>query len=72
MIFLQSHGRALSRDYLFEATRGGNFDAYDRAIDISVTRLRKKLNDTATSPKIIKTVRGVGYIFIAEIIYQAA
>lgn len=53
--------RALSRENLFDLTRDGKFDSYDRAIDIQIARLRKKLNDHDNS--IIKTVRGVGYMF---------
>ncbi len=55
--------RALSREHLFELTRDGEFDAYDRAIDIQIARLRKKLGDDTKSPNLIKTVRGVGYMF---------
>ena len=66
-LFLNSKGRALSREYLFEKTRDMNFDAYDRAVDIAVTRLRKKLNDDPSNPRIIKTIRGTGYMFIAEV-----
>lgn len=58
--------RALTREYLFELTRDGSYDVYDRAIDIQIARLRKKLNDDTKSPKIIKTVRGVGYMFSLE------
>lgn len=71
-LFLKSKGRALSREYLFEQTRGDNFDSYDRSIDIQVTRLRKKLNDDPAHAHIIKTVRGVGYMFIADIEVKAA
>jgi two-component system OmpR family response regulator len=71
-LFLQSKGRALSREYLFEQTRGDNFDAYDRSIDIQVTRLRKKLDDDPNHSRIIKTVRGVGYMFIADVTKQSA
>lgn len=53
--------RALSREQLFERTRDGEYDSYDRAIDIQVGRIRKKLGKDGT--KIIKTVRGVGYMF---------
>jgi len=66
-LFLNSKGRALTREYLFEQTRDGNFDAYDRAVDIAVTRLRKKLNDDPSDPQIIKTIRGTGYMFSADI-----
>lgn len=53
--------RALSREQLFELTRDGEFDVYDRAIDIQIGRIRKKLGEDGS--KIIKTVRGVGYMF---------
>lgn len=53
--------RALTREQLFERTRDGNYDSYDRAIDIQVGRLRKKLGKAG--PDLIKTVRGVGYMF---------
>ena len=66
-LFLNSKGRALSREYLYEQTRGDNFDSYDRSVDIQVTRLRKKLQDDPAHPQIIKTVRGVGYMFIADV-----
>lgn len=53
--------RTLSREHLFELTRDGNFDAFDRAIDIQVARIRKKLGGDASG--LIKTVRGVGYMY---------
>jgi DNA-binding response OmpR family regulator len=53
--------RALSRDLLFDLTREGNYDAYDRSIDIQIARIRKKLEDDDNN--IIKTVRGVGYMY---------
>lgn len=56
--------RALSRESLFEMTRDGEFDAYDRAIDIQIARLRKKIEDE--DGDIIKTIRGVGYMYVAE------
>jgi DNA-binding response OmpR family regulator len=67
---LLSPNRALSREFLFELTRGGNFDAFDRAIDIQIGRIRKKLNDDPQNPKFIKTVRGIGYMFTGEILNQ--
>ena len=62
-----SANRALSREYLFDLTRDGEFDAYDRAIDIQIARLRKKLKDDSKAPQIIKTVRGVGYMFCGHV-----
>lgn len=58
--------RVLSREQLFELTRGGDFDTYDRAIDIQIARIRKKLQDDPKNPELIKTVRGVGYMFTGD------
>jgi DNA-binding response OmpR family regulator len=59
--------RALTREYLFELTRdGGSYDVYDRAIDIQIARIRKKLGGDDAG-QLIKTVRGVGYMFCGEI-----
>lgn len=57
--------RVLTRDYLYELTREGEFDAYDRAVDIQIGRIRKKIGDDPKTPEVIKTVRGVGYMFCA-------
>ncbi len=62
-ILLNSSGRALSRDQLFELGRGQDYQSYDRAVDIHIARLRKKLGDDPKTPHLIKTVRGVGYMF---------
>lgn len=62
-ILLNSSGRVLSRDQLFELGRGQGYQSYDRAVDIHIARLRKKLGDDPKTPHLIKTVRGVGYMF---------
>ncbi|ADD68244.1 two component transcriptional regulator, winged helix family [Denitrovibrio acetiphilus DSM 12809] len=56
----------LSRDRLYNELTGFDCDAYNRTVDISVSRLRTKLNDDPKSPKYIKTVWGEGYMFIAD------
>jgi two-component system OmpR family response regulator len=61
-----SPNRALSREQLFELTRNGEFDAYDRAIDIQIGRIRKKLGEEPDDDSLIKTVRGVGYMFTGK------
>lgn len=61
-----SSNRALTREHLFDLTREGKFDTYDRAIDIQIARIRKKLGDDTKNPTLIKTVRGVGYMLCAE------
>jgi DNA-binding response OmpR family regulator len=56
-------GRALSRDRLLTLTRNREWDPYDRSIDIRVARLRKKIEPDPEKPRLIRTVRGVGYMF---------
>ncbi len=60
---LLSAKRALSREILFDLTRDQEYDSFDRAIDIQIARLRKKLGDDAD---LIKTVRGIGYMFTGD------
>jgi DNA-binding response OmpR family regulator len=60
-------GRVLSRDYLLEQTRGREAAPFDRTIDVLVGRLRKKLDDSAGEPQIIKSVRGAGYLFVPAV-----
>ncbi len=55
-------GRVKSRDQLFEELRGSEWDVFDRAIDMHISSLRKKLGDDPKEPRFIKTVRGVGYL----------
>ncbi len=59
-------GRAVSREALFEHTRDGQFDAYDRAIDIQIGRLRKKIEAHGGDSNKIRTVRGVGYMYMSK------
>ena len=55
-------GRVLSREQLLELLKGEEFDAFDRSIDVHISKLRAKLEDDPRSPRYIKTVRGVGYV----------
>ncbi len=64
---LASHaGEILSRDQISEALSGIEYDGLDRSIDIRISRLRKLLHDNPNNPKGIKTVRGQGYLFVAD------
>ena len=63
-LLVRSRGRVLTRDRILEATRGLDWEAYDRSIDVLVSRLRQKLGDDPRRPVFIKTVRGLGYRFI--------
>ena len=66
-VFLEHPNRVLTRDQLLDLTRGRETVPFDRSIDVQVGRVRKRLNDTAAEPAIIKTVRGEGYIFAAKV-----
>jgi DNA-binding response OmpR family regulator len=63
-LFIRNRGRVLSRDRIMDETRGVDWDAYDRSIDVLVSRLRQKLGDDAKRPRFIRTIRGSGYRFI--------
>jgi DNA-binding response OmpR family regulator len=63
-LFVRNRGRVLSRDRIMEETHGIDLDAYDRSIDVLVSRLRQKLGDDPKEPTFIRTVRGTGYRFI--------
>jgi two-component system phosphate regulon response regulator OmpR len=61
--FVRHSGRVLSRERIMEGTHGINWAAFDRSIDVLVSRLRQKLGDDPRHPAFIRTVRGVGYSF---------
>lgn len=63
-LFVRNFSRVLSRDRIINETRGIDWEAYDRSIDVLVSRLRQKLGDDPRHPAFIRTVRGAGYIFI--------
>lgn len=64
---LASHaGQVLSRDDISESLTGVEYDGLDRSIDIRISRLRKLLLEDPSNPKGIKTVRGKGYLFVAD------
>ena len=60
--FLDAPQRPLSREQLLQATRVHE-DVFDRSIDVQILRLRRKLENDPSAPRIIQTERGVGYIF---------
>lgn len=66
-VLVRAAGRVMSREKLFEMTRENDYDTYDRAVDIQIGRLRKKLGDDPKAPLYIKTVRGAGYMFTAPL-----
>jgi DNA-binding response OmpR family regulator len=62
--FAENPNRPLSRDWLLETTSHRSRDPFDRAIDLRITRLRRKIEPTPDKPTVIRTVRGVGYMFV--------
>jgi len=63
-LLVRNRGHVLSRDRILDETRGIDWEAYDRSIDVLVSRLRQKLGDDPRRPTLIRTVRRTGYIFI--------
>ncbi len=59
-------GRVLDRDRILQELRGIDSDAFNRSVDITMSRIRQKLGDDPKSPTYIKTVWGTGYVFIGE------
>ena len=59
-------GRVISRERLMELARGSMEEAFDRSIDGHVSRLRQKLGDAPRNPRLLKTVRGVGYVLVDD------
>jgi len=64
--FATHPNRVLSREQLLDLAHGRDAEPFDRAIDIRVTRLRRKIESDPDKPKFIQTVRGAGYMFVTE------
>ncbi len=67
MAFVRHPGQPLSRSALLGVLRGRQWTYFDRSIDTLVARLRKKLEDGSDRPPLIRSVRGVGYVFCAAV-----
>ncbi len=65
--FLEHPQRVLTRDQLLDYARGRDTFAYDRAIDVQVSRLRRKLDAASNGAELIKTVRNEGYVFASPV-----
>jgi DNA-binding response OmpR family regulator len=62
-VLAQAAGRVLSRDQIMDALRGHPMEAFDRSIDVHVSRIRAAIEDDPKNPQRVLTVRGVGYLF---------
>jgi two-component system, OmpR family, response regulator len=67
LAFAENSQRVLTRDQLIDLARGSAYLAYDRSIDVQVSRIRHKLEEDPKAPSIIRTVRNGGYIFSAAV-----
>ncbi len=66
-VFVERPQRVLTRDQLLDFARGPDTEAYDRAIDVQISRLRKKLEDGPGGQELIRTIRNEGYMFTAKV-----
>jgi DNA-binding response OmpR family regulator len=63
-LLVNNSGKVLNRDQIIEQLRGIEWDAFNRSVDITMSRLRQKLGDDPKNPRFIKTIWGTGYLFI--------
>lgn len=66
--FVEHPGDILDRNVLCEETRGRDAGPLDRSLDVQISRLRLRLHDDGKQPALIKTVRGAGYVFSADVV----
>lgn len=66
-VLCERGGHVLSRDQILQATRQRNSGPFDRTIDVQIGRLRRKLGDVGSAPRIIKAVRGAGYVLAVAV-----
>ena len=65
-LFAQHPNRPLNRDQIMEQAHNRGWDVFDRSIDLRVMRLRRKIERNPDKPELLKTVRGVGYVFVPQ------
>ncbi|WP_397451828.1 response regulator [Pseudomonas sp. NA-150] len=65
-LLVANAGRILSREEIFTALRGFGYDGQDRSIDVRISRIRPKIGDDPIHPRLIKTIRSKGYLFVPE------
>ena len=65
-VLARAAGRVLSRDQLMDVLRGADHEAFDRSIDVHISRIRAAIEDDPRRPRRILTVRGAGYVFARQ------
>ncbi len=63
VVLAQAPGRVLSRDQIMDALRGHPLEAFDRSIDVHISRIRQAIEEDPRNPRRVLTVRGAGYVF---------
>lgn len=63
VVLAQSPGRVLSRDQIMDSLKGHPLDAFDRSIDVHISRIRAVIEDDPRNPRRVLTIRGAGYVF---------
>ena len=66
-LFLNAPKRLITRAHMQESLGGGASESFDRAMDVRISRLRTKLGEDPRNPRLIKTIYGAGYIFLADV-----
>jgi two-component system, OmpR family, response regulator len=66
-VFVERPHRVLSRDNIMDLLKGHEWSPFDRSIDALIVRLRRKIEAEPDTPRLIKTVRGVGYVFAVDV-----
>jgi DNA-binding response OmpR family regulator len=64
-VLAEHAGRPLSREQLLDLAKGSAEDSFDRSVDVRISRLRQKLGDDPRNPRLLKTIRGSGYVLVA-------
>ena len=65
-VLAERAGRVLSREQLLDLAKGSADEAYDRSIDVQISKLRQKIGDDARHPRHLRTIRGTGYMLVAD------
>jgi two-component system phosphate regulon response regulator OmpR len=71
-LFMEQAGSTLNREQIMESVHAESSEAFNRSVDLAVSRLRAKLGDPGKKPKYIKTIWGTGYMFASEVRRDAA
>ncbi|GAA0912034.1 response regulator [Luteibacter anthropi] len=67
LAFVEHPQRVLTREQLIDLARGSRHEAFDRSIDVQVSRLRRKFGADSHAPELIRTIRNVGYMFVVPV-----